>query len=90
VLKAIGIRGKVATKTPVGVLNRAALPGTVRTAEVGAQLDLLCNGLVPGELAAVVVSDGAARAGAQPAQFRSDGFGCTIGIFAKALFSEPL
>jgi hypothetical protein len=37
---------------------------------------------VPRELAAVVVSDGAAGAGRQPSQLPYDGFGGEVGIFA--------
>ena len=46
------------------------------------QPDRLGHGLMPRELAAVVVGDGAAGRGGQPAQFGGDGLGGEVGVFA--------
>jgi hypothetical protein len=54
----------------------------VRIAEISAQADCAFDGLVSRELAAVVVSDGASRAGGEPAQFCGDGAGSKIGLLA--------
>jgi len=83
-----GLSGKVAAKPAVCVLDRAALPWTVRIAEVGAQADSVGHCLVPGELAAVVVGDGAPRRRRQSAQLPGDGFGCEFGILAVKTSGE--
>jgi hypothetical protein len=75
-----GLAKKVVAEAAVGILDRSALPRAVRIAEVSAQADGVLDGFVSGELAAVVVRDGAARAGGEPAQFFGDGIGGKFGI----------
>ena len=57
-----GVPRDIAPEHAVGVLDAAALPRRVRVAEVGAQAQLALEAVVPGELGAVVQSDGAAGA----------------------------
>jgi hypothetical protein len=79
---------RVATEPAVGVLDGAALPWAVRVAEVGVEADGRSDGLMPRELAAVVVGDRAPGPGRQPAQLRGNGFGGELGIFAKKTTGE--
>jgi len=79
---------QVATEQAIRVLDRAALPGAVRVAEVGVEADGVRDRLVPSELAAVVVGDGAPRSGRQSAQFCGDRFCGEVGVFAMQTTGE--
>lgn len=67
----------------VGVFDANALPETVEITEVGAQADLIGDRLVSGELAAVVVGDGAPRLWHRSAQFGLDCAGGRFRVFAE-------
>jgi len=73
VVRERGLARKVSAEQAIRILDRASLPGAVWVAEVGVQADCAGDGLVPRELAAVVVGDGAAGGGGQSAQFCDDG-----------------
>ena len=70
------------TQAPVRVLDRTALAGAARIAEVGGDLGAGGDACVGGELAAVVAGEGASRRRRQRPQLGDDGAGAAVGIHA--------